>query len=146
MRFEHGVLFEVRYGRRYTFQRLYDARGREMLYILNVYLPRFLNLTFREKLVTFFHELWHISPAFNGDLRRHRGRCYAHSSSQSAYDAKVEELALRWLALAPPEPVYAFLRSPFFELLGQYGGVYGTRVRHPKLVCMDEATCPGPGD
>ena len=30
----------------------------------------FLDQTFEEKLVTVFHELYHISPAFDGDLRR----------------------------------------------------------------------------
>ena len=134
MRFQGGTLVERRRGRCYTFQRLYDASGREMLYILNVYLPRFLNLSFHEKLVTLVHELWHINPAFNGDLRRHPGRCYAHSHSQERYDATMQELANRWLDLSPPDHVYAFLCCPFAELVRRHGGVYGTHIRHPKLI------------
>ena len=137
MRFGGGALVEVRRGRRYTFQRLHDARGCEMLYIMTVYLPRFLNLSFREKLETIIHELWHISPEFNGDLRRHPGRCYVHSPSSQRYDAFVEELASRWLSLSPPQHVHDFLRLSFAELVRQYGGVYGTRIRHPKLVRVD---------
>ena len=125
MRFADGALVEVRHRHRYTFQRMYDASGREMLYILTVYLPRFSDLSFREKLVTIFHELWHINPGFNGDLRRHPGRCYAHTHSQHSYDAVVEKLANSWLALLPPESVYDFLRYSFVDLARQYGGVYG---------------------
>ena len=63
-----------------------------MLYILNFYLPRFLDLPFREKLTTMLHELWHIGPKFDGDVRRLGGRCFAHGSSQKQYDAHVEAL------------------------------------------------------
>lgn len=134
MRFQDGALVQVRRGHRYTFQRMVDASGREMLYILTLYLPRFLDLSFREKLVTIFHELWHINPTFNGDLRRHPGRCYAHTHSQQSYDAAMEQLVDRWLALSPPEDLYDFLRYSFADLARQYGGVYGARVRHPKLI------------
>jgi hypothetical protein len=137
MRFEDGALVQVRRGHRYTFQRMYDARGREMLYILTVYLPRFLDLSFREKLATVFHELWHISPTFNGDLRRHPGRCYAHTHSQKSYDAAMEKLVDQWLALSPPESVYDFLYASFVDLDRRHGGVYGARVRHPKLIRID---------
>lgn len=134
MRFQGGAVTEVRNGHRYAFPRLYGPDGCELLYILTVYLPRFLNLGFHDKLVTIFHELWHISPSFDGDLRRHGGRCYAHTHSQEKYDAVVGDLAARWLALGPPESTYDFLRWTFIELTRRYGRVYGTRVPHPKLI------------
>ena len=56
LRFEGGALTGDYRGRRMTVQRLFDADGCEMLYIYTVYLPRFMNLDFREKLVTIFHE------------------------------------------------------------------------------------------
>ena len=76
MRFEGGSLYTRRQGRDFTVQRLYGAGGSEMLYILNFYLPRFQDAPFEEKLVTVLHELWHISPNFDGDLRRFPGRCF----------------------------------------------------------------------
>ena len=80
--------------------------GREMLYVLNFYLPRFLDLSFREKLTTIAHELLHIGPKFDGDLRRFAGRCYAHSHSHAEFDAQAEQLGQRWLALQPaPAPL-----------------------------------------
>src|SRR5437762_680149 len=59
---------------------------REVLYLVTFCLPRFLELDFDEKLITLFHELYHIGPDFDGDLRRHGGRCTIHSRSQKLYD------------------------------------------------------------
>ena len=137
LRFAGGKMHTFRRKRRWGIQRLYDPDGREMFYILNFYLPRFFDLPFREKLVTTLHELWHIGPNFDGDLRRLGGRCFAHGSSQKQYDAHIEALLDRWLALKPPESVYSFLRLKFRELTAQHGRVYGRRVPMPKLVPLD---------
>jgi hypothetical protein len=134
LRFEDGSLIGEYRGRPMRVQRVYDNGGQEMLYIYTVYLPRFTNLDFREKLITIFHELWHISPDFNGDLRRHPGRCYAHSHSQADYDAHMAVLADRWLKLQPPEELYQFLRLGFSELEQIYGRVYGMRIARPRLL------------
>jgi hypothetical protein len=134
MRFAAGATSGLRRGRRYGVQPLVDGSGREMLYILRVYLPRFMDIEFREKLITILHELWHISPQFDGDLRRHDGRCYIHTGSQAEYDAEMGLLADRWLSLAPPEPVYAFLRYSFAELHALCGPVYGAKIPQPKLI------------
>ncbi|MBN1589289.1 MAG: hypothetical protein JW888_07225 [Pirellulales bacterium] len=136
MRFAGGKTHTVRHGRRWTIQRLYNPSGREMLYILNFYLPRFFQLSFQEKLATIVHELWHISPEFNGDLRRYEGRCYAHSRSGN-HDQQAERLARLWLAQQPPASLYAFLRFNFGDLRNRYGCVVGSRVRTPKLLPVD---------
>jgi len=133
MRFSQGRMHTIRRGRKWGVQRLLGADGREMLYILNFYLPRFLNQPFQEKLLTVMHELWHIGPRFDGDVRRFGSRCFAHGSSQKQYDAQVEVLLRRWLALGPPEPVYAFLRLDFGELTARYGRVFGRKIPAPKL-------------
>lgn len=134
MRFERGSLTTKRGGRRYSVQRLFDSEGRELLYILTFYLPRFQDQPFDEKLSTVIHELWHISPNFEGDLRRHAGRCYVHGRSQEAYDANADRLAKKWLSLGPPLKAYAFLKLSFRELTDQYGRVYGQKVATPKLI------------
>jgi predicted metallopeptidase len=134
MRFEGGSLTCNRRSRTYTIQRLYDTQGREIFYILTFYLPRFMDLPFREKLITVFHELWHISPEFDGDLRRHDGRCYAHTHSQKQYDAEMDLLARQYLAAAPPASLYEFLQYDFAGLLARYGRIYGTKVRRPRLL------------
>ena len=136
MRFADGRPHAVRRGRKWGVQRLHDDTGREMLYILNFYLPRFLDLEFREKLTTIAHELWHVSPKFNGDIRRFAGRCFAHGSSQKQYDTVVDILVDRWLAADPPESVYGFLRLSYRDLIAHHGRVYGRRVPTPKLIPM----------
>ncbi len=137
MRFEGGSLVCQRGRRQYTVQRLFTSGGREILYILTFYLPRFMDLSFSEKLTTIFHELWHISPEFDGDLRRHPGRCYAHSHSQKDYDAHMERLADQYLASMPPESLYEFLHFRFAELHEHHGPIYGTKVCRPKLLPVE---------
>jgi len=139
LRFEGGQLHTIRRGRRYGVQRVLDPRGQEMLYVLCVYLPRFMDHTLREKLVTLAHELWHISPEFNGDLRRHAGRCYAHSHSQREYDASMGMLVDRWLAAEPDPQLYGFLHLNFHQLRQQYGDIYGIRLPQPKLIPLQAA-------
>src|SRR6184192_2939038 len=71
LRFAGGQTTTIRRGRPHAIEPVCDASGREMLYLLSFYLPRFQNLDLREKLVTVLHELWHICPSFSGDIRRH---------------------------------------------------------------------------
>ena len=133
MRFAGGATSTVRGGRTMGIQRLEDDHGREMLYILSFYLPRFLDLDFREKLTTIVHELWHVSPRFDGDVRRFRGRCYAHSGSQKNFDAVAERLADDWLSLKPPSDLYEFLHHGYRKLSELHGAIYGTKIPTPKL-------------
>jgi predicted metallopeptidase len=134
LRFAGGRTETVRRGRRWGIQRLVDSAGREMLYILNFYLPRFMDLALREKLATVLHELLHIGPRFDGDLRRFRGRCYAHGGSRKRYDALAERLAAKWASLDPPQSLYEFLREDFLALIRRHGRVFGQRFRAPKLL------------
>ncbi len=134
MRFEQGARFTTRRGRKYFCQTLLDENGREMLYILSFYLPRFQNMDFSEKMITIFHELWHISPDFDGDIRRHPGRCYAHSSSQKEYDERMGVLSAQYLMKKPSPDLYAFLEQDFTKLYRQSGGIYGVKIPRPKLI------------
>ena len=133
LRFAGGQTHCIRRGRKFSIQRV-EVDGREMLYVLNFYLPRFLDLGFREKLTTIAHELLHIGPHFDGDLRRFSGRCYAHSHSHTQFDAQAEQLAQRWLARGPEESLYGFLHLDFLRLQALHGGIYGRRIAAPKLL------------
>ena len=134
LRFENGATQKQRGKKRYVVDRICDATGCEYLYLLSFYLPRFLNTSLEEKLSTVVHELWHISPACNGDLRRHDGRCYAHGPSQSAYDAEMDRLAQAWLSLDPPAHLYAFLDGDFASIVAEHGAIIGDRWPAPKVV------------
>ncbi|HID78143.1 MAG TPA: hypothetical protein EYP56_19390 [Planctomycetaceae bacterium] len=142
LRFSGGRQWTVRNGRRWRVEPIYDITGREMLYLLTFYLPRFFDRTFREKLTLIFHELWHISPDFDGDVRRFAGRCYVHGPSRKSFNREAARMANQWLALRPPLPLYLFLYCNFQQLVDQYGTVYGTRIPNPKLVPEDEPLRP----
>ena len=133
LRFAGGQTHCLRRGRKYAMQRV-EVEGREMLYLLNFYLPRFLDLPFREKLTTIAHELLHIGPQFDGDLRHFAGRCYAHSHSHREFDAQAEQLGQRWLAAGPEQSLYAFLHMDFPRLHALHGRIYGRRIAAPKLL------------
>ncbi len=143
LRFHAGSLLTKRRGRDWTIQRVYDRDGREMLYILNFYLPRFQNLSWREKLITVIHELWHVGTQFDGDLRRHEGRCYAHGSSKSEYDEQMGVLVDEWLAHDPPDSLHAFLQDDFHHLHSAHGGIFGRSFPRVKLIPANSAgrTC-----
>ncbi len=138
LRFEGGSLTTQRNGRTWTVQRLFQ-QDREMLYILTFYLPRFLDQPFHEKLTTITHELYHISPNFDGDLRRFGGRCYVHSPSHKAFDDHAAGLARRYLARRPPPELYDFLYCDFPTLQRRHGGVRGLQVPIPKLIPVSNA-------
>lgn len=138
MRFEHGNLVTCRYGRNWTVQRLYDG-NREILYVLTFYLPRFLNHSFREKMVTVVHELYHISPHFDGDIRRMEGRYHVHSHSQKEYDRHMERFVDEYLASSPHPECYAFLKKKFRALQKEHGAVVGMRIPIPRLIELPDA-------
>src|SRR4029079_8382178 len=91
----------------------YFVDGQEMLYLVTFCLPRFLDQDFDDKLITLFHELYHISPAFEGDLRRHEGRYALHSHSKRHYDAHMADLARAYLSNGANRDLHGFLRMNF---------------------------------
>jgi len=138
MRFESGSLTSVRRGLEWTVQRLY-LNQREMYYILTFYLPRFLDQSFQEKFITILHELYHISPEFDGDIRRFSGRCHVHTHSQKEYDEQMDQFAREYLMMNPPQELYSFLKHDFRTLSQMHGGVVGLQVPIPKLIPVTES-------
>lgn len=136
LRFAGGTLYRRHRGRVFQVQR-YFVNGREVLYVVAFCLPRFLDLPFVEKLVTVFHELYHISPAFDGDLRRFDGRCQFHTGSKKAYDAHMGELVRAYLDDHPRPEVFAFLYHTAAQLWAEHGGVYAVKVPRPKMVAVE---------
>jgi hypothetical protein len=137
LRFPGGASHRRRGGTLFRVQR-YVVAGREMLYLVEFCLPRFLDQSYDEKLITVFHELYHIAPGFAGDLRRMAGRCALHSRSKRAYDAHMAGLARAWLASGPPPEVHDWLRLNFAGLVGRHGLVRGAAVPRPRLVPVED--------
>lgn len=133
LRFRNGQLTRQRRGVPYQVQR-YFVDEREVLYLMTFCLPRFLNQNFDDKLITLFHELYHINPGFDGDLRRHDGRYSIHSHSQRAYDHHMLHLARAYLSNGADPALHHFLRLDFHQLQRRHGSVVGVVVPRPKLI------------
>ncbi|MGL6196952.1 MAG: hypothetical protein ACRC2T_19235 [Thermoguttaceae bacterium] len=134
LKFEGGEEFTTRRGRTWRIQSLVREDGTNYLYILYVSVPRFMALSLSQKLETIVHELFHIGPNFDGDLRRFTGRCYAHGSSRKKYDLIVKSLLKEWLDMNPPPELWSFLQFDHRELQEKYGTVGGLKVPPPKLI------------
>ena len=118
----------------------YQHEGVEILYIVYFMLPRFLKLGFREKIETVIHELYHISPDFNGDLRRFRGRSRLHGGMRE-YDYKVKQITDAFLAAPHDSNVYEFLRrASDGELQAMH--VAEPRPRLVKVATLSEIATP----
>ena len=133
LRFSEGALTKSRRGVPFQIQR-YFLGDHEYLYLLTFSLPRFLDQDFDQKLITIFHELYHISPAFDGDLRRHAGRYVLHTHSQREYDEDMVGHAREYLAQRPEPAILGFLRMTFTQLEEQHGAVSAVVVPKPKMI------------
>jgi hypothetical protein len=132
LRFAHGAS-ERRIGRHTYEMPLLIHRGQEILYLIYFFMPRFGDLPYREGLETVVHELYHISPRFDGDIRRFPGRNYAHGASQKRFNAAVSALTARYQAAGEPTAA-AFLQSTTAELRRAHGSLIGRRVALPRPV------------
>ncbi len=138
LRFEDGRLTTRRGRNEWTIRRLFDG-DTELLYILTFYLPRFFDLPFREKLITVFHELYHISPEFNGDIRRFAGRYHVHSASHDDYDREMGRFADQYMSQRPSARLWSFLQHDFQALQAQHGQIVGVRLPIPRMIRLPQA-------
>ena len=116
--------------RYFTTPAVYASDGRRLLYLFAVMAPRFMNLSFDEKLNTVMHELFHIDPTFNGDVRRFPGKNWQHGAP-GYFDAMSRRFKDEWLAADPSPELFEFLKWNFDELVARYSRVYGMRC--PKI-------------
>lgn len=108
-------------------------RGLDMLYMVYFLVPRFLNLSLREKLITIFHELYHISPQFDGDIRRFPGKNYAHGSSRKKYNALVADLVDGWLQGLEEDSLPDFLLRDMEMIRERYRVIVGRKLVAPRI-------------
>ncbi len=132
MRFEGGSKRKTVRGIEYIAPEV-NIKGNNILYIVYFHLPRFLNHSeYKFRLATVLHELYHISPLFNGDVRRFPGKNYAHGSSRKKYDALINNYTSEYIRSTNNPELGAFLKSKYSELKRKYGSVYGDMVRIPR--------------
>ena len=108
-------------------------RGKEILYLIYFLVPRFLDLPLGEKLVTVCHELYHISPAFDGDLRRFPGRNYAHGSSRKRYNELVSGIVDEYLHERDEDVLPPIFSRDMAGLRREFTAIVGRKMPAPRL-------------
>lgn len=107
--------------------------GREMLYVIYFMVPRFIDRPLRDKLVTVFHELYHISPHFDGDIRRFPGRNFAHGGSTKRYNLIMERFVDEYLQLPGSSGFAAFMDCDMSGLRSRHRAIVGRKMPMPKI-------------
>lgn len=124
LRFRHGAISQpTRDGNAWVWPEI-RVRGQTVLYYITYFLPRFLDQSPTEKLHTLLHELYHISPRFDGDLRRFAGRNEFHGNN---YDRIIDGLVEEAQPHVNAEQ-FEFLRCGFDELAARHGAVTGNKL------------------
>lgn len=136
LRFQDGKAIQtVRRGRatlRCTMPALVH-QGVEILYVICFMTPRFFDRPLRDKLVTVFHELYHVSPQFDGDIRRFPGRNFAHGGSTKKYNRLMERFVDEYIMTAAGSSLTAFLEHGLAELKGKHKAIVGRKMTMPKI-------------
>ena len=122
-------------GRKFAYPAI-QVGSRRILYVMYFYYPRFQNLRFETKLLTIFHELYHISPEFDGDIRRFSGKYFAHGKSQKQFDARLKREIDIYLDRFSKDELLDFLKMDFKQLQAKFGRVMGQTMRMPKAVAV----------
>ena len=111
--------------------------SKRFLYLVYFYMPRFFDLSWSEKLRVIFHELYHISPHFDGDIRRMGKVKTAHGHSRKRFDSLYKDELDRFLRDFPAGRHRDFLQMDSQCLFNRYEQVTGIRMRNPRPVAID---------
>jgi predicted metallopeptidase len=136
LKFQNGSDILPFRGRYYTIPEIIK-NGIPQLYAVYFYLPKFFNLSAEDKLKVIFHELYHISQEFNGDIRRMGNVKKAHGSSKKRFDLNFKKEAKLFYEYIKGTPYMDFLKMDSKSLHNNYR-VYARRMKIPKPVLMTE--------
>ncbi|HDP80611.1 MAG TPA: hypothetical protein ENN21_07200 [Spirochaetes bacterium] len=133
LRFRGGAASLGYRGKTYTMP-VVMRNGVEQRYIIYFYYPRFFDLSPLEKLRVLFHELYHISPDFNGDIRRMAPVKASHGGSRKGFDRNFQEELALFHAHISSTPYMKFLAMDAAALHRAFKKVTGTRMKTPRPV------------
>ncbi len=135
LKFEGGLDVVHYQGEYYSMPKIFH-RGKRLLYLVYFYIPMFFNLSPREKLSVIFHELFHINPDFNGDIRRLGNTGTSHGYSRDKFNSLFEEELVSFCEYIRNTPSIDFLGMNAEHLKESYSRVYGQRMKLPKPVIV----------
>jgi len=135
LRFKDGAEIIKHNGRFYTIPKL-KVNNSEILYIIYFYIPKFFNLSAKDKINVMFHELYHISPEFNGDIRRMGKFKAAHGHSRKSFEEKYIEFADVFYEKIKETPYYNFLNMDSHQIKSNFKTVKYRRMKSIKPVLL----------
>ncbi|HOW81457.1 MAG TPA: putative metallopeptidase [Spirochaetota bacterium] len=106
--------------------------GVPQLYIIYFYMPRFFDLPPEEKIRVIFHEMFHISGDFNGDIRRMAAVKSAHGHSRDRFDSHFRNEILDFCEYVRQTPFYNFLQLDSRGLKSRFNRITGARMKMPR--------------
>jgi hypothetical protein len=134
-RFENGSPVIKHRGKIYTIPDI-THRGIVQKYLVYFYMPRFFDLPPAEKLRVIFHELYHINPEFNGDIRRMAAVKAAHGHSREHFDSHFIKDMHAFHEYITLTPYMKFLELSSRDLSRHFSKVTGMRMKTPKPVLL----------
>jgi predicted metallopeptidase len=137
LRFENGSPVQKHRGRVYAIPEIVH-NGASCLYIIYFYMPRFFDLPWNEKLKVMFHELYHISPRFDGDIRRMGAVKTAHGHSRKHFDSLYDSELKTFEDYIRATEHMKFLEMDSSSIYQRYRRVTGVRMKNPKPVVIND--------
>ncbi len=138
LRFEGGEQRTRHNDEEYCFPRV--TRGEhEILYIIYFYFPSFFDLDAKKKIEVLFHELHHISPAFNGDIRRHGKGKYIHGHSGEKFNESFQEEANSFYQHIAGTNFFDFLDMNATEISSLFKKINMTKFKRPKIIKLSKS-------
>lgn len=133
LRFKDGSEIISYNNRHYTIPKV-KINNIEILYIIYFYIPKFFNLSVGDKVKVIFHELYHINPEFNGDIRRMGNFKSAHGHSRKAFEEKYIVYAETFLKTIKNSPYFHFLEMNYEDIHNQFKKILYQRMKQIKPV------------
>lgn len=128
LRFEGGARTTKHHGRLYEWPE-WRVKGKSILYYIDFMVPRYLDLSPDQKIRTLVHELFHVSPFFNGDIRHlGKGRHKFHGRSREWYEKIITPMVVATSKLAEVND-FPFIAHNFDVLTNRHGAVIGQRAK-----------------
>jgi len=138
LKFEDGSDVIRYHGRLYSIPKIIH-NNMEIRYLIYYYHPKFFDLPAREKVNVMFHELYHINPEFNGDIRRMGKFKKAHGHSKKSFEKKYLDLAEEFYSYVKETPYHAFLDMNTRDLKNSFKKITCRRMKTFKPVLIEAA-------
>jgi len=131
LRFKNGIQ-TLKYREKYYSMPGIIINRIPILYVIYFYFPKFFDLPPPEKLRVIFHELYHISPEFNGDIRRFGKIKISHGFSRKRFDGLFEDEQRNFYNYISQTPFMNFLGADTRTLRENFKKISGARMKVPK--------------